>query len=267
MGEKLLGSLEAGYTSALNLDHAIAMRLVRSLDSFRFHGVNADIDSGTEDIWRGGGEYVWPDDDGEVMYVASTSTDDTLLGDGATGVAVFQMDGDGILEIIAYNLAGQTPVPIGTVSRVTRIIVIGNNANKGIITVGNGEFTTGTPVNKFAVIAIGSNINEAAIGTMPAGYSGLITGWETHIHGSTNSSAEVTLWVKDNGVFRVEDSVTLVQTSLPRYTEHFQFGIYLPPLADVKVTVVTTDNNMEISANIEVMSRSLTLLETEIFKG
>ena len=142
--------------------------------AFRKFGYNSDIDTATdpEDIWDYGGLYTFGSDSGETIRVSSNNTGD------ADSFTIQGLDENFLNKSVTLNLSGQTPVTVGTFSRVFRCFNAGStDLNGNVYSYGVGTVTTGTPQSASIVRAMVKPTyqqTQMAIYTVPANYNAYI---------------------------------------------------------------------------------------------
>lgn len=142
--------------------------------AFRKFGYNSDIDTTTdpEDIWDYGGQYTFGSDSGETIRVSSNNTGD------ADSFTIQGLDENFLNKSVTLNLSGQTPVTVGTFSRVFRCFNAGStDLNGNVYSYGVGTVTTGTPQSASIVRAMVKPTyqqTQMAIYTVPANYNAYI---------------------------------------------------------------------------------------------
>ena len=153
----------------------IEFKREQSIDQvFRNFGYNSDIDTTTnpEDIWDYGGLYTFGSDSGETVRISSNNTGDT------GSFTVQGLDENFLNKNITLNLSGQTPVTVGTFSRVFGGFNAGStDLNGNVYSYGTGTVTTGTPQSASMVRSMVKPVfqqTQMAIYTVPANYNAYI---------------------------------------------------------------------------------------------
>jgi len=142
--------------------------------AFRKFGYNSDIDTTTdpEDIWDYGGQYTFGSDSGETIRVSSNNTGD------ADSFTIQGLDENFLNKSVTLNLSGQTPVTVGTFSRVFRAFNAGStDLNGNVYSYGTGTVTTGTPQSASMIRSMVKPTyqqTQMAIYTVPANYNAYI---------------------------------------------------------------------------------------------
>jgi len=215
----------------------------------RKFGTHDDVDGDTsnEAIWSYAdiaGDYIFPSDSGEVMYISSNSALDQV------SVTVQGLDADFKEKEQTITLQGQTRLTLnGTWSRINRIINIDNSDLSGNVFVyTNGANTLGIPDTASTVkgiIEIGNNQTMQAIYTVPI---------NRHLHLShyhlscdakntnTNANLTIKLVVRPKGsVFKTQEIIALSNSS-PSVIG-LDMPLPIPPGSDVMYKVVSSTNN------------------------
>jgi len=153
----------------------IEFKREQSIDQvFRKFGYNSDIDTTTdpEDIWDYGGLHTFGSDDGETVRISSDNTGDT------DSFTVQGLDENFLNKNVTLNLSGQTPVPVGTFSRVFGAFNAGStDLNGNVYSYGTGTVTAGTPQSASMVRSMVKPVfqqTQMAIYTVPANYNAYI---------------------------------------------------------------------------------------------
>jgi len=142
--------------------------------AFRKFGYNSDIDTTTdpEDIWDYGGQYTFGSDSGETIRVSSNNTGD------ADSFTIQGLDENFLNKSVTLNLSGQTPVTVGTFSRVFGAFNAGStDLNGNVYSYGTGTVTTGTPQSASMIRSMVKPTyqqTQMAIYTVPANYNAYI---------------------------------------------------------------------------------------------
>jgi hypothetical protein len=160
---------------------SIAKGNVAGTSSINKFGANDDVSTSYEDIWDGGGTYVWPAA-ASLYNITSTDTDDVLGGTGAHNVSIQGLDANYNLITETINLNGQTHVP--TVNQYLRVFRMkveysgSSNVNEGNIYLFKGTSSTGTPDDLTLVIAKIQSLQGQtlmSLYTIPAGKTGYMS--------------------------------------------------------------------------------------------
>jgi len=210
------------------------------------YGYNSDITNANETVWDGGGVYSYPAIAG-VMYVSSSSTNDTSVGTGARTVYVQGLDADynTISETVTLN--GQTQVATsGSFLRVFRAYVAtagSGGTNAGDIYVGTSGATAGVPTSTYyAKITASEAQTLMAVYTVPAGKTLYLSeGIASH---GTGTSGGVFMTVRFmvrpyNGVFRTQVKVDVVESQL---YYPFAYPLTITEKSDVEVRAICNKN-------------------------
>jgi len=155
-------------------------------------GALVNFGSAEGTLWTGNnGLYDWiPDGDAAIpMFVASTSSNDTLTGSGAQKLRVTSQGVDRLEITQDIELNGLTPVPVPIpIFRTYRqevtqtgdgtgATVSANGKNDGEIWTGYGTFVVGVPPTKMGHIRPGKNQSEMGIYSVPANKTLIVPDW------------------------------------------------------------------------------------------
>lgn len=203
--------------------------------NFRKFGFNADVDTSTipEDVWDYGGIYTFPSDAGETMYISSSNTGDLI------NFTVQGLDENFYSKNVNIQISGQTPVTLGTFSRVFRSFNNDSVDMKGNVYI----YTTGTVTNGVpqtaskvkAMVQSGLQQTEMAIYTVPADLNGYVGDISISCPRLANQTVAVRAHVdvREYGkVFRTQ-LVCGVNDSL--YQDQLFTAIEVPAKADIRI--------------------------------
>lgn len=227
----------------------------------RKFGTHDDVDSGTsinEAIWSYAdvaGDYVFPSDSGETMYISSSSALDTMP------VTVQGLDENFKEKQETVTMQGQTRITLGGKwSRINRAFNGDTNDIAGNVFVyTNGANTDGTPDTASTVKAIienGHNQTLQCIYTVPIDDSLHLSAYHLSCDSkSANTTANLTIKLvvrRKSSVFRTQEIIA-VSNHAPA-TVHFAMPLSIPGGSDVMFQIVSsTSNNMHVHAVFEGM--------------
>ena len=227
----------------------------------RKFGTHEDVDSGTainEAVWSYAdvaGDYVFPSDSGETMYISSNSTLDTMP------ITVQGLDADFKEKEQTITLQGQTRLTLdGTWSRINRAFNADTNDIAGNVFVyTNGANTDGEPDTASTVKAIienGHNQTLQAIYTVPQNLLFHLSAFHLSCDAkNSNTTANLTLKLVvrlKGSVFRTQEIIAVSNYS----PSVIKLDMPLPILggSDVMFQIVSsTSNNMHVHAIFEGM--------------
>ena len=171
------------------------------------------VDTNLTTIWSQGGVYSYLSS-ASVLYISSSSTDDTGAGTGARTVTVSGLDNNFDEKAETVSLNGQAGVELNgsTWFRVNRIVVNtagSGGGNAGVLYVGTEATPSGgVPTNKYATVGIGDNQTLMMTYTIPRGYTGYVTQKDVSASSSAGKFAILSLVARPHGgVFNVNDRV------------------------------------------------------------
>lgn len=226
----------------------------------RKFGTHDDVDSDTvnEAIWSYAdvaGNYVFPSDSGEVMYISSNNALDI------TPITVQGLGADFKEKEQTITLQGRTRLTLdGTWSRISRMFNSDSSDVAGNVFVyTNGANTLGTPTTPNTVKAVienGHNQTMQAIYTVPINYQLNLSSYHLSCDAKTsNTTANLTikLVVREKGsVFRTQEIIA-VSNFCPSIVK-LDMPLPIPGGSDVMFQVVSaTTNNMHVHAVFEGM--------------
>jgi hypothetical protein len=226
----------------------------------RKFGTHDDVDSDTinEAIWSYAdvaGDYVFPDDVGETMYVSSSNDLDTMP------ITIQGLDENFKEKTQTITLQGQTRLTLdGTWSRINRAFNDDTDDISGNVFVyTNGTNTDGTPDTASHVKAIienGHNQTMQAIYTVPIDYLFHLSSYHLSCDAKApNTTANLTLKLcvrRKGSVFRTQEIIAVSNTT-PSVIK-LDMPLPIPGGSDVLFQVVSaTTNNMHVHCVFEGM--------------
>lgn len=201
---------------------------------------NPNVGTAEATIWPKNTAYVFPSSVGH-MTLYSSSTADTsqrVLVDGLDANYVE------ISEVLALN--GQTGIQTSLEYLRINSMTVLTDSPQGNISLGTGVATGGIPANTYAYINAGDNITNAAVYTVPAGYTLRLASGSISAGGSTGSqSVTAKFRSRINGVTYLTANISLAN--------NYQFFPYNPTLeipekTDVYNNAFTNANTSSVSA-------------------
>jgi hypothetical protein len=221
-------------------------------------GGNTDVDTATapEDLWGGSGPYLGFPSTAETVRVVSSSANDTSAGSGARTIRISGLDATGAFQTETVTLNGTTPVTTtNTYLRVNRAFVVTSGSsntafNAGDITISQGVTTT----NIFAIIDTGYGAARCAVYTVPLNTTGVLKRLAiSGLRSNTAFNGVAGLCVKDSGAAPRMELVSGF-SSTQSYIINQEGGLYLPPLADLVLRVISVSaNNISMDGNFELV--------------
>ena len=226
----------------------------------RKFGTHEDIDAGvtSEAIWSYGdtaGDYVFPSDSGETMYISSNNALDTIP------VTIEGLDENFKEKSQTVTLTGQTRITLdGKWSRINRAFNDDTNDIAGNVFVyTNGANTNGTPNTASTVKAIienGHNQTMQAIYSVPADNLFHLSSYHVSCDAqapNTTANLTITLMVRRKGsVFRTQEIIA-VSNQAPSIVK-FDMPLAIPGCSDIMFKVTSaTNNNMHVHCVFEGM--------------
>ena len=208
-------------------------------------GQNPDIDTGSpEDIWDGGGNYVWPSAAQQMEVVSSSGSDDGPTGDGARSVTISGLDAsyNAISETVVMNGVSAVTTALSFL-RVFRMIVISagileqNAGNIDVQGLGGGDI--------FARVSIGNNQTQMALYTVPAGKTLYICAIFGSVYNAVGKGyGEIELRVRVEGqVFAEKMNMGLASDGTTSFLRQIHIPLSVPAKADVLMKARVTANN------------------------
>jgi len=211
-------------------------------------GKNPDVDTSIEDIWDGGGTYLFPTS-ADQLEISSTSALDSSTATGARTIRLEGLDA-------SFATQNETVTMTGTAAATTANSYIRLHRMK-IITAGTNEAGVGSisavhpsASATMAKIRTPWNQTQMAIFTIPAGKTGLIKRYYGGVNIKTVGTAEVSLWIRpENEVFRLNH----LQPANPKFNHSFEEDpLPVAAKSDIKMRASTSVNNMDVNAGFDV---------------
>ena len=207
-------------------------------------------------VWNPGGLYVYPAT-AQVMKVSSTSASDTAAGTGARTVIFLGLDSSYNQIQETVTLGGQTAV--NTVNSYLRVfhmyvVAVGSGlAAAGTIYVGTGTVTTGVP----AVIYLNylaTSGSTAAIWTVPAGYTGYITGLQASSGNATaNQYTNFGLFTRPSQGIAFDNNLQWLCSNGASVSLTFQYPIIVNAQCDIEIRAYSSAAAASVSANFQIV--------------
>ena len=219
-------------------------------------GLNPLVGIGTEDVWDGGGTYVWQDA-ARSVEVLSSNTNDTAAGSGARTIEIQGLDADynPLSEIVSLN--GITAVDL--TSQFLRIF------RAKVLTVGSlgtnlGQLTVRVDAagDTMAIITIGSGQTNMALYTVKAGHTAYI--FNIFTSASNNSSSgyyDFEMRMRSlGGPFSVKYNIRQT-AAMGAFTRDFISPIVAAEKTDIIVIGTSTANNSRMICGFDmILSRN-----------
>ena len=233
----------------------ISKGLITGTNSVFKFGRSGAITTTESVIWDGGGTYVFLSSPEYLNIVSTSVEDDATTGSGAYTLIVYGLGADYISQYEIISLNGQ--IPVQTTKKYLRtfralILTSGTAIPIGGSNLGDLTFTSNTTSTLQAKILINNGQTLMAIYTIPAGYTGYVTGLSL----STGQGKQVLFKGKfRNGVnnnYAFSDKFTM-----DLYQSHF-FGdlkipLQVPQKTDIVFTGTTTSGTVDCGASFGVM--------------
>lgn len=226
----------------------------------RKFGTHEDVNSDTIDeaIWSYAdvaGDYSFPSDLGEPVWISSSSQLDNMI------IQVEGLDESFQEKVQEISLQGQAPLLLdGAWSRINRIFNKGSSDVAGnIFAYTGGANSLGVPDDPSSVKAIienGHNQTMQAVYSVPAGNQFNLSSYHLSCDAKTSNSAAnltIVLAVREFGsVFRTQEIIAV--SSLTPSVVKFDMPLPIPAKSDVMFRIKSsTDNNMHMHCLFEGM--------------
>jgi len=201
---------------------------------------NPSVGTTEATIWPKNTAYVFPVSAGYMTLYSSSASDISQL------VLIDGLDANyvEISEVLVLN--GQTGIQTSLQYLRINTMTVLTDSPQGNISLGTGVATGGIPANTYAYINAGDNITNAAVYTVPAGYTLRLASGSISAGGSTGSQTVTAKFrSRINGVTYLTANISIAN--------NFQFFPYNPPLdlpekTDVYNNVSTSSSTSSVSA-------------------
>ena len=236
---------ELPATLSSDFDIFVSAGLSEHAKAVDVFGVNEDVGTFAEDIWGGGGTFLFLDT-ASTLTISSTSSSDTSSGTGARTVKIIGLDN-------SYAEIEETVTLLGTSGvtttqsflRVNLFEVSTAGSNGGA----QGNVSASAGSNLQAIIVNGHNTSLSSIYTIPLGYVGLVFSIEVSV--GKNRSVLTTLRGRDfGGVFHAKSVVDIYQQS---YLQSKKFGSYFDEKSDIKMTAVAENPHAYCATEYQII--------------
>lgn len=216
-------------------------------------GRNPDLGTGVrEDIWDGGGIYVWP----TVVAETTVVSDDAADTEGSTGghqITIMGLDANYLPIQEVVILAGETPVVCANqYLRIFRAFL--NDAGSSQTNEGNIQIKQGA--NVLAQISIGYGQTLMALYTLNATTTGYLDGYYATINrASVSSAADCLLFIRlfGSNSWQCKHIISIISTGNSTYQHIFGAPLVLPPKTDIRLSAEVSANNTAISSGFELL--------------
>lgn len=237
---------------------AVTMGMVEGYSTIDKFGLNPLITTTTdpEDIWEGGGTYIY-DADGTAPIVSLASS-----GADVQPITIEGLDIDGNFIEQTITLTGTTRAALTTpLWRVYRMSNAGNVSLIGTVYcyTGTGTVpTTGDPEVR-AIIDNGNNQTLMSLYTIPKGKVGFLYRGELGIEYENVPGADAHFMRciyqsrRYGKVFTIKKSITLLTLGTAVFQDRRSFPDIIPALTDIKLTAKIVSENMGAWGTFDIM--------------
>jgi len=212
-------------------------------DGLNKFGSNPDVDAAApEDVWDGGGLYVFPTAT-RIHDLVSSDAADAAAGTGARTVLVQGLDANYLEIEETITLNGITNVPTTkSYLRINRMIV--KSAGSGGVNAGTITATAQVDSTVSSQITIGKNQTLQAIYTIPADADLSLNNYFVAIGKTTATSLDGSLLVRPFGeVFQIKHTIPAVSTGDSHGIHEFKPPLMIAAKSDIKIQVATMAND------------------------
>lgn len=246
---------DAQITRSITEELSIAEGKYSGISIVNKFGFNSDVDSATvpEDVWEGGGTYTGWATAAELVQVFSASTSDTAAGVGARTLRIIGLDANYDVQSETITLNGTTPVSsTQTFIRIhTASVLTAGTAevNQGIITVRQAT----TTANVFLSLIAGRNQSNAAVYTVPAGYTAYMRNIHAAASPTNTASVQGQIWTRSfGGAFRSRRPFFI--SNAFRLYDTVYGGLVFTEKSDITIRIISCSaNNVAVNAGFDLI--------------
>lgn len=225
----------------------IAQGVATGVSNVNKFGQNDSIGTGDyEDIWDGGGTYIYPaDNTAPITNLVSDNSSDT------EPIEVQGLDIDGVLVVQTKTLTGTTAVTLDTpLWRVFRLKNVGTTDLIGDVCATNVGDT-----QDYACINNGNNQTLMALYTIPAGKTGYIYESGASMAGLVRSySIEGRIQMRSFGsVFQLKGTVGLNSDGNSRVSKVYKVPAKVPEKTDIRISAISSTSNGVMNATFDLI--------------
>lgn len=229
--------------------HSVALGLVSGVEQVNLIGRNADVDTGTEDVWTQGATWAAPTA-ARIHALVSSSTDDAAAGTGARTVLVEYIGSDYAAAEETVTLNGTTPVNMAAsavmINRMTVATAGSGGVNAGAITA-----TAATDSTVTSAIATGRNTSETLAYMVPLGKSLLVANLVLSVQAGATTDMEIILQRKTFGGLWVPVAVSqLDPTGTSSMDRHLACPLAFAAKSLLKATAISPGNNVDVHVSL-----------------
>lgn len=243
-----LENIRKSVSSALtHLEIMASMDIYENVGSIHKYGRNEEIKKDIEeDIWEGGGIYVFPTIS-ERLQVVSESDEDKEGGIGATSIVILGLNGDfkECTEVLELN--GVTPVEtVNKYIRVYRAYV--DQTGNEFINIGKID------IGGLAIIGATNGQTLMAIYTIPVNKTGYLYSVFGMVGKKTSALVNVFLFIREYGKgWRMQNMIPLVSIGTNVTKFNFTFKQKLEPKTDIKLTADSDSNGVDVFGGFDIL--------------
>ena len=226
---------------------AIASGQVEGTTAISKFGQNSYIGTAAyEDIWDGGGTYVWP--------TTAAITEVYSTGEDAQPIEVQGLDVDGYLVTQTVTLSGVSATSVDLTTPLWRVFRM---KNVGTVDIGSGNtvHASGTGQSgSYAQIQNGNNQTLMALYTIPRGKTGYMSALGASMGGvKTNYVIDGHLYHRPyGGVFQLKHTIGTRAGGTSTIHHHYPVPLVLTERTDVKFSAISSLAAGELSISFDI---------------
>lgn len=225
------------------------------------HGYNGDVDTGTEDLWTGGGSFPFPSA-AAATKINSGSNNDAAAGTGARTVRIVGLDANyKIVEETATMNGTSDVILTGVYLRILAAYVL--TAGSGAVNAGQIDVLQGATVRASIVAGVGRT--QMAVFTAPAGAAvyeirkislAAVNAVAGAVYGKLYTR-------KSGGAWQIRSMIAVHGSGNNFSQSEFEAPITLDAGEDVRLEVTSSADNTAVGGQIEIDGGSVSdLLQT-----
>lgn len=251
--KKRLDYLESVEMANTDYYLEVARGNVTGMTALNKFGSNSDIDTGTEDVWTGGGTWVAPTTARVHDIVSSSASDDgSPAGTGAQTITISGLDANWleISEVVTMN--GTTNVATANSYIIIYRMQVTTAGSSGTNV---GTITATAQTDATVTASINATLGQTlmAIWQVPANKSLYITKYYASCDGTVSSQIGAVLWVADYDGDSYVKKVKHIQAFSNGQQFIYEFN---PPFkvnakSRVWISVTVTANNQNVNAGFD----------------
>ena len=211
-------------------------------------GQNENVGTGAfEEVWDGGGTYVYPaDNTAPITHIYSTGAD-------IQPIEVQGLDINGDLVVQSKTLTGTTVVVLDT--PLWRVFRMKNTGSSTILTGSIVHASDSGKAVSYAQIQNGNNQTLMALYTIPAGKTGYLTAGSASIVGLNRAySIDGHMYMREfGGVHQLKHTFGVSSDGSSYFQHKYDIPLPIQEKTDIKVSVISSANGGIVNATFDIV--------------